>query len=132
MGISTKIERRSAANLGVRIPLLPPIGDGSIGTQDRWLATGTYTGISVGAPVAVITTTPFTLPATLVGLRVMESPFTFVGTINVGHKTSDGVPTASFDSSVGYQVGNIIIYNNSDIYMCVDNTVGAAVWRQLN
>jgi hypothetical protein len=38
-----------------------------------------------------------------------------------------GNPTVTDDQSKGWSVGSKV-YNGSNLYECVDNTVGAAVW----
>lgn len=40
------------------------------------------------------------------------------------------VPTVNQDQKSGYNIGSTIITTWGDIYTCVDNTLGAAVWRQ--
>lgn len=135
-----RIHKASAINLMLPWGSFPhpyqgdTVNNAWIDERDRMFAAWAFTGVSVsvGTTAAVITTTGYTLPGTLIGYRVMESPFVFVGDIDQGHKTSDGIPTVTFDVDSGYQPGNIIIYNSSDIYMCADNTAGAAVWRKLN
>jgi hypothetical protein len=42
-------------------------------------------------------------------------------------------PTTSDDSADGYSVGSLWINTTTDnIYICVDSTVGAAIWKQIN
>jgi hypothetical protein len=40
-------------------------------------------------------------------------------------------PTAETDYNLGYTVGSIVLTLADEIYICTDNTIGAAVWRQL-
>ena len=44
---------------------------------------------------------------------------------------SASAPTASDDSTKGYSVGSLWVKSNSDIYVCVSPTAGAAVWRKI-
>lgn len=47
--------------------------------------------------------------------------------------SASAAPTANDDSGDGYAVGSVWIdTTNDDVYQCVDASVGAAVWEQLN
>lgn len=41
-------------------------------------------------------------------------------------------PTVNNDYNDGYRNGSIITTTANDVFICTDNTVGAAVWIQLN
>jgi len=42
-------------------------------------------------------------------------------------------PTAADDSADGFEIGSLWVdVNNDDVYMCVNDTAAAAVWRHLN
>jgi len=41
-------------------------------------------------------------------------------------------PTSNHDINSGYSVGSLCITTSNDVYICTDNTVGSAVWVQLN
>lgn len=40
-------------------------------------------------------------------------------------------PTVNHDYNLGYTVGSIVLTLTDEIYVCTDNTIGAAIWRQL-
>lgn len=40
-------------------------------------------------------------------------------------------PTAGHDYNLGYTVGSIVLTLADEIYICTDNTIDAAIWRQL-
>lgn len=40
-------------------------------------------------------------------------------------------PTINHDYNLGYMVGSIVLTSVDEIYICTDNTIGAAIWRQL-
>lgn len=44
---------------------------------------------------------------------------------------SASAPTASDDRTKGYSMGSLWVKSNSDIYVCVSHTAGAAVWRKI-
>jgi hypothetical protein len=55
--------------------------------------------------------------------------------LNIGARRSfkvSSAPGANHDYYSGYSVGSIVITTADEIYICTDNTVTAAVWRQLS
>jgi len=53
------------------------------------------------------------------------------GSISKCNFYSTSAPTASDDSTKGYSVGSLWVKSNSDVYVCVSPTAGAAVWRKI-
>lgn len=54
---------------------------------------------------------------------------------NTGSRRSFGVvtaPTVDHDQSAAYAVGSMIITTSNVIYICTDNTSGAAVWIKVS
>jgi hypothetical protein len=44
----------------------------------------------------------------------------------------DLIPNVNYDSTQGYIVGSIYVQDNGNSYICIDNSVGAAVWEIWN
>jgi hypothetical protein len=44
----------------------------------------------------------------------------------------DLIPNVNYDSSQGYIVGSIYVQDNGNSYICIDNSVGTAVWEIWN
>lgn len=48
-----------------------------------------------------------------------------------GNHTATVAPTVNDDAADGYQVGSIWVDTTADeAYICVDSSIGAAVWKQ--
>lgn len=101
-------------------------------TTSQGYAAGTLTANN-GLGVA-FSSAPFGLVISINNAATMR---TDLGIDTIATKKSNlgasAAPTVNDDSGGGYAIGSIWVDTTADnVYMAVDVTVGAAVWRQLN
>ena len=95
-------------------------------------ATGGTITISSSAPDG-ISITPTGLPGTLTLTVVVTNAPTLLSVLGIpqSNYSATTAPTVGDDSGDGYSVGSVWVNVTTDTgYLCVDATLGAAVWKQ--
>ena len=113
-------------------------------TIDLDLQTGTYTSTVYNALAECVEVTfsaalndfRLNILNNLTKLILFEEPYYEVYTVNFNafNRRSPlvtNLPTVNHDGLSGYSVGSIVLINDGTIYMCTDNTTGAAIWGRI-
>lgn len=91
--------------------------------------------VTFSAPLGYIPVNTLNNLATLIFFGGILGDTVYTNDFNTGNRRSFGVasgPTVDHDAKDCYAIGSMVITTGNVIYICSDNTPGAAVWVQVS